>query len=119
MIERFQTEQRKPIVWMFPGQGAQYYQMGKTLYNKNNTFRFWMDKLDAIAANYVGQSIVEMLYDDKHSKSQPFDQTLYTHPALFMVQYSLAQTLLAENFTPPDFLFGASLGEFVAATFAD
>jgi len=111
--------EQKPIVWMFSGQGAQYFQMGKTLYNTNGTFRFWMDRLDQVAANYVGQSIVEMLYDEKQSKSQPFDQTLYTHPALFMVQYSLAKTLLAENFPPPDYLFGASLGEFVAAALAD
>lgn len=113
------TEQLKPMVWMFSGQGAQYFQMGRALYNTNKTFRFWMDRLDQAAANYVGQSIVEMLYDEKQSKSQPFEQTLYTHPALFMVQYSLAKTLLAENFPPPDYLFGASLGEFVAAALAD
>jgi len=109
----------EPIVWMFSGQGTQYFQMGRALYDSNETFRFWMDRLDRVAANYVGQSIVEMLYDEKQSQSQPFEQTLYTHPALFMVQYSLAKTLLAENFPPPDYLFGASLGEFVAAALAD
>lgn len=36
-----------------------------------------------------------------------------------MVQYSLAKTLLAEGFPSPDYLFGASLGEFVAAALAD
>ncbi|MCK4841721.1 MAG: acyltransferase domain-containing protein [Methylococcales bacterium] len=108
-----------PIVWMFSGQGSQYYQMGKGLYNNNDTFRFWMDRLDQLAVNYVGHSIVEMLYDKNQSKSESFDQILYTHPALFMVQYSLAKTLLAENLPSPDYLFGASLGEFVAAAFAD
>jgi len=119
MTEDTRAEQLKPIVWMFSGQGAQYFQMGSALYNTNEAFRFWMDRLDQVAANYVGQSIVEMLYDEKQSLSQPFEQILYTHPALFMVQYSLAQTLLAENLPAPDYLFGASLGEFVAAALAD
>jgi acyl transferase domain-containing protein len=118
MTEVIRAE-RKPIVWMFSGQGAQYFQMGRALYHTNQAFRFWMDRLDQVAANYAGQSIVEMLYDEKRTKSQPFEQTLYTHPALFMVQYSLAKTLLAEDFPPPDYLFGASLGEFVAAALAD
>lgn len=119
MTEDTRVEQLKPIVWMLSGQGAQYFQMGKALYNANETFRFWMDRLDQVAANYVGQSIVEMLYDEKQSPSQTFEQTLYTHPALFMVQYSLAKTLLAESLPAPDYLFGASLGEFVAAALAD
>lgn len=104
---------------MFSGQGAQYYQMGKDLYDSNETFRHWMDKLDLIAGDYVGQSVVDMLYDPQQSKSRSFAQTLYTHPALFMVQYSMAKTLLAEGFPEPDYLFGASLGEFVAAALAD
>src|SRR5450830_312829 len=110
---------RQPVVWMFSGQGAQYFQMGRGLYHDNAAFRHWMDKLDAVAADYVGQSIVAMLYDPAHGKSQAFDQILYTHPALFMVQYAMAKTLLAEGFAAPDYLFGASLGEFVAAALAD
>ena len=111
-------EQAAPVVWMFSGQGVQYFQMGRTLYERNATFRSWMDKLDRVAAEYAGQSIVETLYDDARPKSQVFDQILYTHPALFMVQYAMAKTLLAEGFPPPDYLFGASLGEFVAAALA-
>lgn len=107
-----------PIVWMFPGQGAQYFTMGQAHYERGGTFRHWMDRLDAVAADYVGQSVVGILYDDAPSISQPFDQILYSHPALFMVQYAMAQALLAEGFPPPDVLFGSSLGEFVAAAVA-
>jgi hypothetical protein len=46
-----------------------------------------MDKLDQVAADYVGLSIVELLYDEKQYKSRPFYQIFYTHPALFMVQF--------------------------------
>jgi len=106
---------RDPIVWMFPGQGVQYFQMGRALYDGNATFRGWMDRLDAVAASYAGQSIVDVLYEGAQAKSQAFDQLLHTHPALFMVQFSLAKTLLAEGFPTPQALLGASLGEFVAA----
>jgi acyl transferase domain-containing protein len=109
----------RPVVWMFPGQGVQYFQMGRMLYDGNETFRFWMDRLDGVAADYVGQSVVDVLYDSAHTKGEAFDQILYTHPALFMVQYAMARTLLAAGFAAPDFLIGASLGEFIAAAVAE
>lgn len=77
-----------------------------------------MDRLDAAAADYVGLSIVRLLYGTDGGSDGPFDQTLYTSPALFMVQYAMGQTLVAEGFPPPDYLLGASLGEFVAAALA-
>jgi acyl transferase domain-containing protein len=109
----------RPVVWMFPGQGVQYFQMGRMLYDGNETFRFWMDRLDAVAADYVGQSIVGVLYDRERAKGEPFDQIVYTHPALFMVQYAMTRTLLAAGCAAPDYLLGASLGEFIAAAVAE
>jgi bacillaene synthase trans-acting acyltransferase len=109
------VKEADPVVWMFPGQGVQYFQMGRVLYDGNATFRGWMDRLDAVAASYAGQSIVGVLYEGAQTKSQAFDHLLHTHTALFMVQFALAKTLLAEGFPAPHALLGASLGEFVAA----
>lgn len=119
MNEKILTTKKIPIIWMFAGQGAQYFQMGRTLYQHNYTFRFWMDNLDKIAINYAGQSIVSLLYNNKYKKNSTFEQTLYTHPALFMIQFAMAKTLLAEGFELPDILFGMSLGTFVAAALAE
>jgi acyl transferase domain-containing protein len=119
MMGALELKRPAPVVWMFPGQGVQYFQMGKVLYDGNETFRSWIDRLDAVAADYVGQPIVDVVYDRAQSRSQPFDHILYTHPALFMVQYAMARTLLSAGFPPPDYLLGASLGEFVAAAVAD
>jgi acyl transferase domain-containing protein len=118
MMEGVGTGRLAPVVWMFPGQGAQYFRMGRELYEGNETFRSWMERLDDLAAGYVGESIVDIVYDSERPRSEPFEQILYTHPALFMVQYAMAQTLLSEDFPAPDFLLGASLGEFVAAAVA-
>jgi bacillaene synthase trans-acting acyltransferase len=105
------------VVFMFSGQGSQYFQMGKELFEKNGTFRRWMVQLDAMAHRSSGQSVLDSLYSDAHGKSDPFDRTLSTHPAIFMVEYSLAQTLM-EMGVRPDMVLGASLGSFAAAAVA-
>ncbi|MBM3553012.1 MAG: acyltransferase domain-containing protein [Alphaproteobacteria bacterium] len=105
-----------PLVFMFSGQGAQYYGMGRAFYDTEPVFQTVMDRLDAVAAPFVGGSILDILFSGADA-SVPFDALLHTHPALFMIQYAMAQTLLAD-LPAPDFLLGASLGEFVAAAVA-
>lgn len=107
-----------PVVWMFAGQGAQYFRMGEALYVHNRVFRDVMDKLDRVVTARTGVSIVAVLYGDAQKIGTPFDNLSQTHPALFIVQFALAQTLLEQGAAPPDVLFGSSLGEFVAAAVA-
>jgi len=102
---------------MFSGQGSQYFQMGRELFNQNNTFRQWMLRQDEIARRSCGLSVVEALYSDGRGKGDPFDRTLLTHPAIFMVEYSLAQTLIQAGIRP-DMVLGVSLGSFAAAAVA-
>jgi len=109
---------RATVVWMFSGQGAQYFQMGRALYEAHPVFRRRLEQLDAVAAKYVGESVLGLLYDPARPVSEPFGDLVASHPALFMVQVALADTLRAEGLPPPDLLLGASLGEFVAAAVA-
>ena len=99
---------------MFSGQGSQYYHMGRELYETHQTFRRWMHELDITAHLICGESILEHLYDQTKRKSDPFDQLLYTHPAIFMVEYALAEVIL-ERGIKPDYTLGTSIGEFAAA----
>lgn len=101
---------------MFSGQGSQYFQMGQALYAHEPVFRDWMDRLDATARPLAGQSIVAALYGGQ-PKSVPFDRTLLSSPAIFMVQYALAQVLNARGIEP-DLVLGTSLGAFVATAVA-
>jgi acyl transferase domain-containing protein len=102
---------------MFSGQGSQYFQMGRELFAKNETFRNWMVRLDDIPRQLSGRSVIEVLYSDLYGKGDPFDRTLLTHPAIFMVEYSLAETLIDAGIRP-DMVLGASLGSFAAAAVA-
>ncbi|MCC5467073.1 acyltransferase domain-containing protein [Pelosinus baikalensis] len=108
---------KKNIVFMFSGQGSQYYHMGKELYCKNAVFRRWMSTLDDIVYKNVGLSITDEIYNKTKSKADNFDHLLYTHPAIFMVEYSLARVLI-ESGIEPDYVLGASLGEFTSAAVA-
>ena len=105
-------------VFMFSGQGSQYFQMGRGLFEGHDTFRRWMLRLDGIARGTLGRSVVETLYADTRGKADPFDRTLLTHPAIFMVEYALAQSLIQAGVVP-DMVLGASMGSFAAATVAD
>lgn len=108
---------KKPIVFMFSGQGSHFYQMGQELYQHAPLFRDWMNKADRVYRGLTGLSVIEQLYQSGYKKSDPFSRTLLTHPAIFMVQYALAQELLAKDILP-DLVLGTSLGEFAAATLA-
>ena len=103
----------KKIVFMFSGQGSQYYHMGKELYNKSDIFRKWMDHCSKIAEPLINTSLTEILYSDQQKKFEPFKRTLYTHPAIFIFEYSLTQLLLSWGINP-DCLLGYSLGEYTA-----
>jgi bacillaene synthase trans-acting acyltransferase len=107
----------KTTVFMFSGQGGQYFHMGRALYNGDDTFREWMIELDEIARGASGRSVIETLYSDAHDRGDPFDRTLLTHPAIFMVEYSLAQSLMRAGVWP-DIVLGVSLGSFAAAALA-
>jgi len=104
-------------VFMFSGQGSQYFQMGKALYDSNDVFREWMVRLDDVARALVGDSVIAVLYSSANARGDRFDRTLLTHPAIFMVEYSLAQTLVRAGVWP-DMVLGVSMGSFAAAAVA-
>ena len=100
-------------VLMFSGQGSQYYSMGKDLYDHHGTFRYWMNYCASVAEGHLGMNLIDLVFKERTDKYEPFARTLYTSPAIFMVNYSAAQTLMDEGIQP-DMLLGYSLGEVVA-----
>jgi len=104
-------------VFMFSGQGSQYFQMGRTLFDTNAVFRQWMFRLDEIARNFNNISILDVLYSPINQRHDVFDRTILTHPAVFIVEYSLTQALIHAGIIP-DVVMGVSLGSYTAAAVA-
>jgi len=103
--------------FMFPGQGAQSAGMAAELYGAHSIFRNAMDRCRALAAPHLEKDLLEVIF------AAPTDDALvnrtdYTQPALFAVEYALAQLLTSWG-VAPDAVIGHSLGEFAAACVAD
>lgn len=91
--------------------------MGKELFEQQPVFRKWMEKLDGLVYERIGASVLEVLYSREKKRDEPFDRLLYSHPAIFMVEFALSQLLLNCGITP-NYVFGTSLGEFTAGALA-
>ncbi|MGY1495105.1 ACP S-malonyltransferase [Streptomyces sp. QTS52] len=105
---------RLPVVFMFSGQGSQYYRMGEELFESDEVFRTALQRYDAVAAGLLGESVLARIFDPAGRRNDPFIDTRLTHPAIVMIELALAETLRAVGIEP-DYLLGSSLGEYAAA----
>jgi len=104
----------RPVVMMFPGQGAQYAGMGRDLYRSEAVFRRQVDLCCDLLRPHLGSDLRAFLFADGDSR---LDETRFTQPALFVVEYALAQLLLGWG-VRPEAMIGHSIGEYVAACLA-
>lgn len=112
-------EQPEEIIWTFPGQGAQYINMGLSLYQQEPVYKASVDKCAMILENYIDIDIRAIIFADDETETAKnlLKETKYTQPALFTTSYSLAQLWLSWGLKPTIFC-GHSVGEYVAAHLA-
>lgn len=105
-------------VFLFNGQGAQYYHMGQKLYERNENFRIHMDMLDKETNSILGYSILEIIMDKNKKINMPFDDLVDSNLGIFFIQYSLCRLVLEMGIVP-DALVGASFGELACLAIAN
>jgi [acyl-carrier-protein] S-malonyltransferase len=91
--------------YVFPGQGAQFVGMGKSLYENHSMAKDLFKK----ANNILDFDITKVMFE---GTEEDLRQTKITQPAIFLHSVILAR-VMGEDFNP-DMVAGHSLGEFSA-----
>ncbi|NIM10482.1 MAG: amino acid adenylation domain-containing protein [Candidatus Aminicenantes bacterium] len=131
----FAEEGKKHVVFMFPGQGSQYVNMGLELYRTEPVFHETMDRCLEILDPLVGCDVKAILYPDGDEEiikeerepktrnsqlaasSAKINQTEITQPLIFAIEYALARLLMKWGIKA-DAMIGHSIGEYVVACLA-
>jgi acyl transferase domain-containing protein len=107
---------RDGVVFLFPGQGSQYAGMSRDLYRVMPAFRAAIDECARLLVPDLGCDLRDLL-TKPGADSTSLDRTDVTQPALFAVEYALAQLWLSWGVRPTA-MAGHSVGEYVAACVA-
>lgn len=117
------------IAFLFTGQGSQYVGMGRVLYETQPTFRQTIDCCAEILRPYLEKPLLEVLgyfnsseiegVESPKGKNESsfLNETAYTQPALFSIEYALAKLWQSWGIVP-NIVMGHSIGEYVAACVA-
>ena len=116
----YSRSSERPVVFLFPGQGAQYPGMTRGLYETEAVFRQEVDAGCERLRGPLGLDLRELLFpaagaEDRAAES--LRQTSITQPALFVVEHALARLWMSWGIEPSA-MIGHSVGEYVAATVA-
>ncbi len=105
-------EEKPKVVFVFSGQGPQWWGMGRQLMEREPVFRASIKKCDELFSHHADWSLWdELMADEAHSRVH---ETNITQPALFSLQVGLAD-LWRSRGIEPSAVIGHSIGEAAAA----
>lgn len=107
-----QSSSQRSVVFMFSGQGSQYLNMGRELYQHEPIFRKTVDDCCEKLKPFLEEDLRDIIYSDLGGDT--LQQTQYAQSALFVIEYALAQLWMSWGIYP-EAMIGHSIGEYVAA----
>ncbi|MBD2166655.1 SDR family oxidoreductase [Calothrix membranacea FACHB-236] len=116
VFTHYQKPCHRPVVFMFPGQGSQYVNMGRELYESEPYFREQVDYCAELLKTHLSFDLRDVIYPNA-TQTQELTQTAITQPSLFVIEYALAKLWMTWG-VRPEAMIGHSIGEYVAATLA-
>ena len=108
------------VVFMFPGQGAQYPGMAAGLYESEPVVRAAVDYCAEVLEPLMHRDLRGLLFPAarrKREAAETLRDTCWAQPALFTVEYALSELLRSWGIQPAA-MIGHSIGEFVCAVLA-
>lgn len=102
------------IAFLFPGEGSDYPEMGRQLYETQPTFRQTLDHCSEICQSYWEQPLIEWMYSTGEREFSRPKQAC----ALFALEYGLYRLWQSWGVLP-SVIFAEGVGERVAACIAD
>ena len=117
---KIEKQRGRPVVFMFPGQGAQYVNMGLELYRSEATFREAVDHCAEVLRPLVGIDLRAVLYpreQELEKSARQLKETAIAQPAIFVIEYALAKLWMEWGILPQK-MIGHSIGEYTAACLA-
>lgn len=107
-----------PIVFMYPGQGNQYVNMGKAVYDTEKVYRNAFDRCAEAVRMEHYEDIRSVVFSHATEEShERLRNTYYAQTSIFATEYALSQLWLSWGVRPAA-LIGHSVGEFCAACVA-
>ena len=105
------NEDKDKIVFIFSGQGPQWWGMGRQLFENEPLFRSWIEKIDGMLNKHADWSLIEELARDEESSR--ISETNIAQPAIFAIQIALYEMWRAMG-VHPKAVVGHSIGEVAA-----
>lgn len=111
--------ENRGVAFLFPGQGSQYPNMAREIYQSEPVYRQAVDRCCAILTSLLGIDLKDVLYPAENASGSQtrIRETMFAQPAIFTVSYALAQLWASWGIHPATML-GHSVGEFAAACVA-
>jgi acyl transferase domain-containing protein len=108
------------VAFLFPGQGSQHVDMLRGIHEEEAVFREHLERCAGILQPLLGLDIRNLLWPTdamRERAAEQLNKTALAQPALFVVEYALAQLWLHWGIQPRA-MIGHSIGEYVAACLA-